>query len=117
MPTPAVIEIYTDGSCLNNPGPGGWGFVLLGQRDDEHRRLSGHEPNTTNNRMELTAAIKGLEETPTGAPVVLYSDSAYLVNTMTRNWKRRVNHDSKKPNTIISTNLTSLPGVTGVSPI
>ena len=87
------ITIYTDGSCLDNPGPGGWGFVILGQRDDEPRRLSGHEPDTTNNRMELTAAIKGLEAAPTGAPVVLYSDSTYLVNTMTKNWKRRVNQD------------------------
>ena len=62
---------------------------------DHHEplRLSGHETDTTNNRMELTAAIKGLEATPAGAPVALFSDSEYLVRTMTRNWKRRVNHD------------------------
>ena len=86
------ITIYTDGSCLNNPGPGGWGAVLLSE-DGEPSRLSGHEPDTTNNRMELTAAIKGLEAVPAGAPVALYSDSSYLVNTMTRNWKRRANQD------------------------
>ena len=87
-----TITIYTDGSCLNNPGPGGWGAVVMPE-PGEATRLSGHEPWTTNNRMEMTAAIKGLEATPTGSIVALYSDSQYLVNTMTRNWKRRKNHD------------------------
>ncbi len=59
----------------------------------EPLRISGSEPATTNNRMELTAAIKGLESVTSGAPVVLYSDSEYLVNTMTKNWKRRANQD------------------------
>ena len=86
------VTIYTDGSCLNNPGPGGWGAIVL--RDQgEPLRLSGYDPNTTNNRMELTAAIKGLEAVPIGASVALFSDSEYLVKTMTRNWKRRVNQD------------------------
>ena len=57
------------------------------------RRLSGHEAQTTNNRMELMAAIQGLEAVPAGSKVVLHSDSSYLVNTMTKYWKRRVNHD------------------------
>ena len=87
-----TITIYTDGSCLNNPGPGGWGAVILSE-GGEPLRLSGHEPGTTNNRMELTAAIKGLEAASAGTPVALYSDSSYLVNTMTRNWKRRANQD------------------------
>ena len=87
-----TVSVYTDGSCLNNPGPGGWGAVILQDQGDPVR-LSGHDPDTTNNRMELTAAIKGLEATPAGALVALYSDSSYLVNTMTRNWKRRVNQD------------------------
>ena len=86
------LILYTDGSCLNNPGPGGWGAVFLTDQG-EPLRLSGHDPDTTNIRMELTAAIKGLEATPTGSTVALYSDSQYLVNTMTRNWKRRKNHD------------------------
>lgn len=60
---------------------------------DEPVRLSGGHPHTTNNRMEMTAAIKGLEEAPAGTAVALYSDSQYLVNTMTMNWKRRANHD------------------------
>jgi cyclic pyranopterin phosphate synthase len=87
-----IITIYTDGSCLGNPGPGGWGAVVLQEQADPVR-LSGPDPQTTNNRMELTAAIKGLESTPTGASVALHSDSEYLVNTMTRNWKRRANQD------------------------
>ena len=86
------ITIYTDGSCLNNPGPGGWGAVLL-RGGEEPLHLSGHEAQTTNNRMELTAAIKALETASAGAPVSLYTDSEYLVNTMTRNWKRRANQD------------------------
>ena len=86
------ITIYTDGSCLRNPGPGGWGAVVLTDAADPIR-ISGSEPATTNNRMEMTAAIKGLASAPTGAPVVLFSDSEYLVNTMTKNWKRRANQD------------------------
>ena len=92
MPTIQTLTIYTDGSCLGNPGPGGWGAIVLND-SGEPQHLSGHEGHTTNNRMELMAAIQGLEAAPTGSNVVLYSDSGYLVNTMTKNWKRRVNHD------------------------
>jgi len=86
------FTIYTDGSCLGNPGPGGWGAIVF-DGSEEPQRLSGHEGQTTNNRMELMAAIQGLDSAPIGSNVVLYSDSSYLVNTMTKNWKRRVNHD------------------------
>ena len=92
MSTTNAITIYTDGSCLGNPGPGGWGALVFGE-SEEPQRLSGHEAQTTNNRMELMAAIQGLEAVPAGSKVVLHSDSSYLVNTMTKNWKRRVNHD------------------------
>ena len=92
MSTNQTLTIYTDGSCLGNPGPGGWGAIVF-DASGEPQRLSGHEGHTTNNRMELMAAIQGLEAAPTGASVILYSDSGYLVNTMTKNWKRRVNHD------------------------
>ena len=92
MTTTNAITIYTDGSCLGNPGPGGWGTLVFGE-SEEPQRLSGHEAQTTNNRMELMAAIQGLEAVPAGSKVVLHSDSSYLVNTMTKNWKRRVNHD------------------------
>ncbi len=87
-----IVDIYTDGACSGNPGPGGWGAVVFQEQGDPVR-LSGPEPQTTNNRMEMTAAIKGLESTPAGASVAIYSDSAYLVNTMTRNWKRCANQD------------------------
>ena len=86
-----MINIYTDGACEGNPGPGGWGAIV--EQDGESRELAGREDRTTNNRMEITAAIKGLEATPEGSTVTLHSDSRYLVNTMTRGWKRNVNID------------------------
>ena len=86
-----MIDIYTDGSCLGNPGPGGWAAIVA--ENGVHRTLSGGAPRTTNNRMELAAAIEGLESVPKNAAVTVHSDSQYLVNTMTRNWKRKVNLD------------------------
>ncbi len=87
----AQYEIYTDGSCSGNPGPGGWGaIVLIGGAKTP---LSGGEAKTTNNRMEVMAAIKGLAAVPAGSDVTVHSDSEYLVNTMTKNWKRNVNKD------------------------
>jgi cyclic pyranopterin phosphate synthase len=86
-----MIRIYTDGACTGNPGPGGWAAVIVSDRS--RRELSGGEKRTTNNRMEIMAAIKGLEETPPGSSVHIESDSQYLVFTMTRNWKRNKNHD------------------------
>ena len=88
---PAAFDIYTDGSCSGNPGPGGWAAVI--EHDGEKSRLSGGERSTTNNRMEIMAAIKGLEAAPPGATAVIYSDSEYLVKTMTKGWKRNVNRD------------------------
>lgn len=86
-----MIRIYTDGSCLGNPGPGGWAAIIV---DNKIRKeIKGSEPDTTNNRMELTAAIKGLDQTPRGSKVTIESDSQYLVNTMTKDWKRRANLD------------------------
>ncbi len=78
------VIIYTDGACSGNPGPGGWGCVLL---YGEHRKeMSGGERETTNNRMELTAAIRALEALNTPCRVDLYSDSAYLVNAFEQGW-------------------------------
>ena len=88
---PAAFDIYTDGSCSGNPGPGGWAAVI--EHDGEKSRLSGGERSTTNNRMEIMAAIKGLEAAPPGATAVIHSDSEYLVKTMTKGWKRNVNRD------------------------
>jgi len=81
------ITIYTDGSCLNNPGPGGYGVVLL---YGEHRKeLSGGFQRTTNNRMEILAAIVGLETLKEPCQVALYSDSQYVVNAISKGWAKR----------------------------
>jgi len=78
------VTIYTDGACSGNPGPGGWGAILMA---GEHRReLSGYEPHTTNNRMEITAALEALRALKSPCRVQLYSDSAYLVNAFRQNW-------------------------------
>ena len=72
----AAVEVYTDGACRGNPGPGGWGAILRsGEREKE---LKGGEPLTTNNRMELTAAIQALAALKRGCDVVLYTDSQYV---------------------------------------
>ena len=81
------MEIFTDGACRGNPGPGGYGVVLT---SGSHRReLSGGFARTTNNRMELRAAIAGLEGLKKPSRVRLSSDSKYLINAMTRGWLRK----------------------------
>tara|TARA_B000000460_G_C21467858_1_gene371164 strand:- start:592 stop:993 length:402 start_codon:yes stop_codon:yes gene_type:complete len=85
------IVIHTDGACKGNPGQGGWGAVI--EQNGDQIRLSGGEPQTTNNRMEMTAVIKGLEAVDHAAKVLISSDSTYVVNTMTKGWKRKANHD------------------------
>jgi len=79
-----IIEIYTDGACSGNPGPGGWGAILLYK--DVIREISGYEENTTNNRMELKAAIEALKLLKRPCKVHLYSDSSYLVNAFNLGW-------------------------------
>ncbi len=86
-----MIDIYTDGACSGNPGPGGWAAIVI--QDGKQRELKGGEENTTNNRMEILAAIGGLNQTAPGSAVTIHSDSQYLVNTMTKNWKRNANQD------------------------
>ena len=78
------LTIYTDGACSGNPGPGGWGAVLLYR--DMRREMSGYEPVTTNNRMELTAAIEAMRALKEPCKITLYSDSAYLVNAFLQRW-------------------------------
>jgi len=80
-------DIYTDGACSGNPGPGGWAAILLYK--GHQRELSGGEPVTTNQRMELRAAIEGLKALKRPARVRLHSDSAYLVNAFRQSWVRR----------------------------
>ena len=86
-----MIEIYTDGSCDPNPGVGGWAAIVL--EGGSRQNLHGGEERTTNNRMEMLAVIKGLESVPEAADIRVFSDSQYVVNTMTRGWKRKANHD------------------------
>ncbi len=83
------VDMFTDGSCLGNPGPGGWGVLL--RWNGSEKELSGSEPDTTNNRMELLAAIRGLEALSRSVTVNLYTDSQYVQNgimSWIHNWKR-----------------------------
>ena len=95
----STIEIYTDGACRGNPGPGGWGVLLIAGR---HRKtLHGGERDTTNNRMELTAAIQALNALKRPSQVILHTDSKYVMHGITEwmaNWKKRGwKTASKKP--------------------
>ena len=78
------ITLYTDGACSGNPGIGGWGAILI--YNDIEKVFSGGEMDTTNNRMELTAVIKGLEKIKEPCEVDIYSDSAYVVNAFLQDW-------------------------------
>ena len=80
------VTLYTDGACSGNPGPGGWAAIL--QYGEAEKVLSGGEESTTNNRMELTAAIRGLEALKEPCAVTLYSDSRYLVDAVNLGWAR-----------------------------
>ncbi len=78
------VILYTDGACSGNPGPGGWGAILIyGSHETE---ISGAEENTTNNRMEITAVIEGLKRLKYPCEVEIYSDSAYTVNAFLQGW-------------------------------
>ena len=94
-----MIKIYTDGACSGNPGPGGWGYVIV--ENGQIFSNKGSESQTTNNRMELTAAIKALESARKDESLYLYTDSTYLQKGITEwivNWKKNnwIN-SSKKP--------------------
>ncbi len=96
MISPMNVTIYTDGACLGNPGPGGYGVVIL--RDGRRSELSGGYRRTTNNRMEIMAAIVALESLEERCQVTLYSDSEYLVKAMARGWAQRWRQDDWKRN-------------------
>jgi len=93
-------KIYTDGACSGNPGPGGWGAVIFDQ-DNKQKNISGSEKNTTNNRMELLAAIMSLKKIKTNSEVVIFTDSIYVKNGITewmKNWKKNGwKNSNKKP--------------------
>lgn len=78
------VEIYTDGACSGNPGPGGWAAVLRHGRHE--KEIAGFVPATTNNRMELTAVIEALKGLKRPCEVIVYSDSAYLVDSFRKGW-------------------------------
>ena len=94
------VNLYTDGACSGNPGPGGWGAIL--EYMGHEKELSGGEGSTTNNRMELTAVIKGLEQLKEPCIVELYSDSKYVIDGLQKGWaeswkKRGWIKSDKKP--------------------
>ena len=95
-----TVTLYTDGACSGNPGPGGWGAIL--EFMGHEKELSGGEESTTNNRMELTAVIKGLEALKEPCIVELYSDSKYVIDGLQKGWaegwrKRGWVKSDKKP--------------------
>jgi ribonuclease HI len=81
-----LVTLYTDGACSGNPGPGGWAAIL--RYDGREKELTGGEASTTNNRMELTAVIRGLEALTKPCRVMIYSDSRYVVDAINKGWLR-----------------------------
>ena len=94
------FKIYTDGACSGNPGPGGWGAVIF-DNDNNQTNISGKERNTTNNRMEILAAIMALKKIKSNSQITIYTDSTYVKNGITEwmfNWKKNDwKTASKKP--------------------
>ena len=92
--------VYTDGACSGNPGPGGWGAVIF-DKENNQKNISGNEKNTTNNRMELLAAIMALKKIKSNSQITIYTDSTYVKNGITEwmfNWKKNDwKTASKKP--------------------
>ncbi len=78
------VKLYTDGACSGNPGPGGYGAILI--YNNVEKEISGCEANTTNNKMEIMAVLKGLEMLKEPCKVIVYSDSAYVVNAIDKGW-------------------------------
>jgi ribonuclease HI len=84
-----TVEVYTDGSCIGNPGPGGWGSIFVLR--DNRTNLSGFEKHTTNNRMELKAAIEAIKAVPPTVQLIIYTDSTYVKNGITiwiQSWRK-----------------------------
>jgi ribonuclease HI len=95
--SPPSVHLFTDGACSGNPGPGGWAFILRHPSSGKEMEKSGGEPETTNNRMELTAAVRGLEALKRRSHVELFTDSVYvgkgisewLVKWKANGWRRK----------------------------
>ncbi|MES2614457.1 MAG: ribonuclease HI [Bdellovibrionota bacterium] len=97
MTASALVTLYTDGACSGNPGPGGWGCILI--YGDTKRKLSGYENHTTNNRMELMAVIKGLESLTRSVEVKIITDSQYVKNAFTQGWLKSWKKNNWKTST------------------
>lgn len=93
-----LVKIYADGACKNNPGKGGWGVILL--HGETKKELYGGEQRTTNNRMELTAVIKGLEALKEPCDVTIYSDSQYVIHAFNHDWITKWKRNGWKLNTV-----------------
>jgi ribonuclease HI len=97
LDSPSSVHLFTDGACSGNPGPGGWAFILRHPTSGKELERSGGEPETTNNRMELTAAVRGLEALKRSSQVELFTDSVYvgkgisewLVKWKANGWRRK----------------------------
>lgn len=100
------VEIFTDGACSGNPGPGGWGAIL--RHKDTEKELSGGERETTNNRMELTAVIEALKALKKECDITLYTDSRYVMDGVTKwlpNWKKNNWRTSNKKSEVKNIDL------------
>ena len=100
------VEIFTDGACSGNPGPGGWGAIL--RHKDTEKELSGGERETTNNRMELTAVIEALKALKKKCDITLYTDSRYVMDGVTKwlpNWKKNNWRTSNKKSEVKNIDL------------
>ena len=95
--TEPQVTLYTDGACAGNPGPGGYAAILVARDASgnilKEREIVGGDAATTNNRMEMMAVIAGLQALSRPSTVTVVSDSEYVINTMTKNWKRKKNKD------------------------
>ena len=97
------MKVWTDGSCIGNPGPGGWAVVF------PHTEYYGYDPDTTNNRMELTAIIQAVNHTPRNTQLTIITDSQWCINMLTSIWKARTNLDLiGQYNTLVDT-MTNPP--------
>ncbi len=108
------LVIFTDGSSRGNPGPGGWGSIIIS--DDLVKEIGGREESTTNNRMELTAVISALESVPNEHEITIYTDSAYVLNGITRwvkGWQRNNWKTSQKENVLNKDLWEKLVSLTG----
>ena len=96
-------RIYTDGSCIGNPGKGGWAFIFI-NKDNDEIHFSDSDENTTNNRMEMKAVIEGLKFLSAKESCIIYSDSQLVINCATNKWKRKSNLDLWKEYDKVSSN-------------